>query len=222
MPLSTTVIDISSSSYLGYHYDCGLFFLWGDGEVIENVYTCRDEIGYEWDDNPDHRLLGFSLGSHHPIDARKLATIWNRMEAKLGGINHPSIVHQTSCPGTVILKLSTFWTKYLVRRSAATLLLRMIVIYQLGQGLTQSQAIEAYDLTSKCSRGLKHFLRGFTKPKFDEWNEEYIAWQDRGGWDDDDDPEPYNASDPDGNDGFVSEMHNDRPFDDIKRLMVKP
>lgn len=190
--LSRTILHPKSHD-LDYSNDEGWFFLWSKArDLFVGPLTCRDEFRWEWEglnsdesrdedcsDYSSHRLIGFSMGPQAPIDYARFAARWARLE-RMAGVERQSTIYRTDRVGTVILRLSPFWVQHKMHRSLVTLLIRMVAIYW-TTGL--NQALGDYELTAETKPAILRFLRGYTKPTFDRWNDEWLKWFEKSGGD---------------------------------------
>ena len=167
--ISRTIIkNIDDDDCLRYKCHLGEFILYDRAyNYIEHILSCRDEFGWEWNDDSPNRWVGFLTGN--PINIARVHRVWMRIERKLG-LNVKSIFYKTDTPA-IIIKVSPFWIKTETSRSVFTLLLRMVVCYDAP---TLGQMMEKYPLARNCAPALKWFLKGNTKPTYDRWNEKSI------------------------------------------------
>jgi hypothetical protein len=127
------------------------------GTIVDNLEECRDEIRYYLDKNL--KFIGFYKTNLNLI---KLNQFFNLIETKLK-LKQKSIFYKSNIEDLIIMEISPFWSKCVIKRDFLTLFLRCGAVYY---KTSLNQAFNDYDLTKKIKPTINFFLDGNTDPNY--------------------------------------------------------
>lgn len=140
----------------GYRSHGGYFGLMSVDGYCDHLVTCREELS--WTFRKTHERLVFKRTD---LNVERLDRFLTTMTVKLNV--DPIVIHRTCKADTVVLELPLFWRANSTNRSLLSLLIRCGAVYYSGN---IEDALQAYNISRRCTPAIKWFLKGYTKPTY--------------------------------------------------------